>query len=216
MIYFFADNHYNAHPGKRIYEALPAELKARICFFEDDWSVLENEAWENSCELLILNMIGDTCGVPYPVGGEARVERYIKNGGSVLLLHGSSAAFWKNAWWRRLVGLRWVRPNDPDGITPSTHPIVPCTVTIKKGVKHPLAEHLKAFSLPTDEVYINLEQSYDCEVLMETTIAEGTFPQCAVVKTGFGGEVYHFLPGHTEIIAEGIISNISAIIKFVL
>ena len=37
----------------------------------------------------------------------------------LLLLHGSSAAFWHWDWWRRIVGYRWVRGNDPDGIPAS-------------------------------------------------------------------------------------------------
>ena len=57
MIYFFSDNHYNAHPGKKIYDALPQELKDRISFYEDDWTVLEEGAWVENCELLVLNMI---------------------------------------------------------------------------------------------------------------------------------------------------------------
>ena len=30
MIYFFADNHYDSHPGKNIFENLPGELKNKI------------------------------------------------------------------------------------------------------------------------------------------------------------------------------------------
>ena len=56
MIYFFADDHYGTHPGKVLYEHLPAELKSRICFQENDWSVLESGSWRKDCELLILNL----------------------------------------------------------------------------------------------------------------------------------------------------------------
>ncbi len=212
MIYFFADNHYGAHPGKCIFEALAPELKRKILFFEDDWSVFENELWEEDCELLILNMIGETCDVSYPERAIGHVERYIKQGGDVLLLHGSSAAFWKSSWWRKLVGFRWVRPNDPDNGKPSTHPIVPFNVKTNKTAKHPLVSVLKDFSLPADEVYINLEQNRDGIVLMETTIAEGTFPQCMAVSSEFGGELIHFLPGHKYASAPECVANISAII----
>lgn len=213
MIYFFSDNHYDVHPGKQVFNALSSDIKHKIIFTEDDWSILENELWEDKCELLILNMIGGTCGISYPEKGLEHVERYIKNGGNVLLLHGSSAAFWKSSWWRKLVGFRWVRPNDPDGVVPSTHPIVPFEVKTMKDAKHPLASVLKDFSLPADEVYINLEQNRNGIVLMETTIAEGTFPQCMVVPTEFGGELVHFLPGHKYASDSGCISNIVAIIE---
>lgn len=214
MIYFFSDNHYDAHPGKQIFKALPVELKEQISFFEDDWSVLENQSWEDECNLLILNMIGDTCGVSYPEKGLEHVERYIKNGGNVLLLHGSSAAFWKSSWWRKLVGFRWVRPNDPDGVVPSTHPIVPFEVKTIREAKHPLALVLNDFSLPADEVYINLEQNREGIVLMETTIAEGTFPQCMIVPTEFGGELVHFLPGHKYASASGCMATITEMVKY--
>ena len=71
---------------------------------------------------------------------------------------------------------------------------------------------LKDFSLPADEVYINLEQNRDGIVLMETTIAEGTFPQCMAVSSEFGGELIHFLPGHKYASAPECVANISAII----
>lgn len=216
MIYFFSDNHYNAHPGKKIYDALPQELKDRISFYEDDWTVLEEGAWVENCELLVLNMIGGSCGVPYPEHGVKHVERFVKRGGSVVLLHGSSAAFWRSDWWRKLVGWRWVRPNDPDGITASTHPIEPTEVRLVAGSTHPLTKKLSNFSMPADEVYIRLHDSSVGEVLMESTISEGTFPQCMVVPIAEGGEIYHFLPGHAHAAQPGCVKNIVAIIEYAL
>ena len=133
MIYFFADNHYGVHPGKVIYEHLPVELKEKITFFNDEWEPLEHSDWNRDCELLILNMIGATCDQPHPgADAEKRVRSYLERGGDVLLLHGSSAAFWMWDWWRPLVGERWVRPNDPDGMEASTHPKKPYLVTRSK------------------------------------------------------------------------------------
>ena len=107
MIYFFADNHYGVHPGKVIYEHLPVELKEKITFFNDEWEPLEHSDWNRDCELLILNMIGATCDQPHPgADAEKRVRSYLERGGDVLLLHGSSAAFWMWDWWRPLVGER--------------------------------------------------------------------------------------------------------------
>ena len=42
MIYFFADDHYESHPGKVVFEHLPAELKGRIAFYDNEWDVLEH------------------------------------------------------------------------------------------------------------------------------------------------------------------------------
>ena len=56
-------------PGKVLYEHLPAELKSRICFQENDWSVLESGSWRKDCELLILNLIATTCNLPHPGPG---------------------------------------------------------------------------------------------------------------------------------------------------
>ena len=172
MIYFFADDHYDAHPGRVIFEHLPEELKSKTAFYENEWDVLEHGDWDRDCELMILNMIGATCGQPHP-GAEAekRVRRYLERGGSALLLHGSSAAFWMWDWWRPLVGERWVRPNDPDGTPASTHPKKPCFV--KRSVtRHALARKLREMDLPEDEIYTNLENTCPCMRLMETHITE--------------------------------------------
>ena len=82
MIYFFADDHYNAHPGKVIFEHLPAELKSRIAFYDNEWDVLEHADWDRDCELMILNMIGATCGQPHP-GAEAEARGWKALGGAV-------------------------------------------------------------------------------------------------------------------------------------
>lgn len=218
MIYFFADNHYGVHPGKVIFDHLPAYLKEQIVFREDDWSVLEQSPWEENCDLLILNMIGATCNLPHPgPDAEKRVRRYLEEGGNMLLLHGSSAAFWQWDWWRKIVGFRWVRPNDPDGIEASTHPVKPYDLRICK-VRHPLAAKLIPCQFTEDEIYTNLEQVCPATVLMDTYIEEGVFPQCLENATPWGGKFVHFIPGHRETVTahDGVIANITAIADYLL
>ena len=117
MNYFFADDHYGVNPGRHIFELLPEDFRRETVFTENEWSLLESGEWEKDCELLVLHMIAGTCGQPMPgPGAEKAVRAYCERGGDLLLLHGSSAAFWGWDWWRGMVGLRWVRPEDPDGI----------------------------------------------------------------------------------------------------
>ena len=196
MIYFFADDHYGTHAGRSIFEQLPEELRGRTAFTENDWSLLESGRWAADCELLILHCIAGTCGQPMPrEGAENAVQKYLARGGNVLLLHGSSAAFWHWSWWRRLVGLRWVREQDPDGSAPSTHPHAPCRVETVPS-EHPLAKVLKPFDLEEDEVYINLQDEGPVTVLMTTEVAGKRYPQCFEAQTASGGRMVSFLPGH--------------------
>ena len=216
MIGFFADNHYDSHPGKVIFEHLPEELQKKIAFFEDDWSEMETAGFAEKYDLLILNMIGDTCNVPHPAPpAEGEIRRYLENGGSMVLLHGSGAAFWQWEWWRKMVGFRWVRPNDPDGVEASYHPVKPYTLRLTKS-RHPLMEQLQGTELPADEIYAKLEQVCPAHILMDTAIEEGVFPQCFEVLTPWGGKLVHFIPGHApEVTAHPvIISNICAIIHY--
>ncbi len=214
--YFFADDHYGVHPGRVIYENLPEDLRNDTAFFENDWDVLENSPWENDCSLLILNMIGETCGQPHPgAKAEKQIRSYLERGGSILLLHGSSAAFWQWDWWRELPGLRWVRPGDPDGTAQSTHPVKPCLVTVSK-TRHPLAAELSPMQLPEDEIYINLENTCPCMNLMETHIEEGTFVQCCEAISPWGGKLASFIPGHSPAVTSSpdLIRNIVSIIRY--
>ncbi len=218
MIYFFADDHYNVSPGKVIFENLPAELKNRIRFTENDWSLLESGEWLKDCELLILNMIGSTCNQPHPgSGAEKAVREWCEKGGNVLLLHGSSAAFWEWEWWRGIVGFRWVRPGDPDGVTPSTHPTHPYSLRLCK-VRHPLVSQLAGFDIPSDEIYTQLEQVSPATVLMDTRIEEGVFPQCFENITPWNGKFLSFLPGHKPEVTSNpeIIKTISTLINYLL
>jgi hypothetical protein len=216
MIYFFADNHYDSHPGKNIFENLPVELKNKIKFFEDDWSELENSNWQDDCELMILNLIGDTCNIPHPnSNAEEKVKKYLQSGGNMLLLHGSSAAFWQWDWWRNIVGFRWVRPNDPDQIAASTHPIKPYSLRICKA-RHELINKLIPLDLPSDEIYTELEQVSPALILMDTVITEGVYPQCLENYTPWGGKFVHFIPGHNVEVTtnDKFLNNIVTIINY--
>ena len=218
MIYYFADNHVGSHAGKVIFEHLPEELQKRICFVEDDWSLLESGKWVDDCDLLILNMIGGTCDIPHPgEGSERAVRAYCERGGNALLLHGSSAAFWQWDWWRRNVGFRWVRPNDPDNIPRSVHPTKPYAMRLKK-CRHPLMAQLQPFELPADEIYTELEQVCPAMVLMDTAISEGVYPQCFENRTEWNGKFVGFLPGHRPEATSDptLIHNIVAIINYLL
>ncbi len=218
MICFFADNHYSVSPGKVIYEHLPAELREKIIFTEDDWSLLESGKWLDDCELLVLNMIGDTCNIPHPgPGAEKAVREWCERGGNILLLHGSSAAFWQWRWWRNLVDFRWVRPGDPDGVEPSFHPVHPYQVRVCK-VRHGLQDKLYPLDLPSDEIYTNLEQMNPSVILMETSIAEGVFPQCTETVTRWGGKMVSFLPGHDPSVTSKpeLIRNITVLMEYLM
>lgn len=216
MILFAADNHYGARPGAVLNEALQSRFPMH--FAEDDWSALADPALMRECRLLILNLISGTGTAPVP--GEAverQVRAYLERGAPLLLLHGASAAFWQWDWWRPLVGFRWVRPSDPDGFAPSTHPRYPCCVTIAKN-RHPLCRKLQPMELPDDEVYIGLEQTCPAITLMETTLPEGTFPQCYICETPWGGTLAGFLPGHTPEVTRhpGVVENVSVLIRHLL
>ena len=218
MIYFFADDHYGSFPGRNIFEHLPEELKRRIVFQENDWKLLESGKWLSDCELLILNLIATTCDLPHPgAGAEKAVREWCEKGGNALLLHGASAAFWQWAWWRGIVGYRWVRPGDPDGIPSSTHPVEPYSLR-KVKVRHPLAAELQEFSMPKDEIYTELEQVSPAMVLMDTRIGQGVYPQCAEAITPWGGKFLSFLPGHAPEVTSSapFIANVTAMIRYLL
>ncbi len=215
MILFVADNHYGAHCGRNQYEAMGRP--EAIEFHEDDWRGLE-QPLAGRCKLLILNMIADTCQLPMPgEAAEREVRAYLEAGGNLLLLHGASAAFWHWDWWRPQVGWRWVRPNDPDGIAPSTHPKRPYRLDVCKA-RHPLCRQLSAIDLPTDEIYTNLEQTRPTLTLMQTTTDEGTFPQCYETTTDWGGRVIGYLPGHApEVVAHPeMIANCHTLMNYLL
>lgn len=218
MIYFFADDHYNVHPGQVIYENLPPEWQNRIRFFENDITLLEEGSFVEDGELLILHMIGSSCGRPHPGEGAKRAVRsWVGAGKPILLLHGASAAFWQWNFWRILPGYRWIRGEDPDGVTPSTHPRRPYKVTLSK-TRHELCRVLEEMDLPEDELYIELEQVCPAMTLMETKTEEGTFPQCAEVVTPFGGKIMSFIPGHDPQVTSNpvLIRNVVRLIEYLL
>lgn len=216
MITFLADDHYNAHPGAALNEALAGRFP--ISFAENDLSALEAPGFAKDCELLILNMIGETCDQPAPTAAaEQAMRAYVEAGKPLLLLHGSSAAFWEWDWWRTMVGLRWVRPGDPDGVPASTHPVRPFQVVVSK-CRHPLCKRLKPMDLPKDEIYTRLEQVCPVTVLMETDTDEGTFPQCWENVTPWGGRIIGFLPGHCKeaVQTPALVENVATLIEDLL
>jgi hypothetical protein len=214
MIAFFADNHFGARPGFHLHEKIRDNYS--IEFREDDLTDLPGLLSRDDCRMLVMNWISDTGDNPHP-GPEIEVplKTYLQSGRPLLLVHGGSAAFSNWSWWRELVGLRWVRENDPDGFSPSTHPVRPYSVKVAK-TSHPLAGELEPFDLPTDEIYTELEQTCPITVIMETTTTEGTFPQAYVARSPWGGKIAGFIPGHCPEAFESpaLIKNIRAIMDW--
>jgi len=218
MIYFFADDHFNRNCGRKIFNAMPEDLKKRTVFTENRIDMLNDGAWEKDCELLILHLIGGTCGNP-PASetAEKALHRYLDRGGNMLLLHGSSAAFWHWDWWRKICGLRWVRPGDPDGVEKSVHPVQPFKVNVAK-CRHELCRKLLPMDLPCDEIYIHLEQTNPVTVFMETIVNGETFPQCFETVNERGGKYLTFLPGHNPEAFEvpEVHKNIAELIRYLI
>lgn len=214
MIAFFADNHFKARPGYHLQQKL--RLDEPLSFHEDDLSGLPAILSNPDCRLLILNWISDTSGNPHP-GSEIEkpLRAYLEAGRPLLLLHGASAAFHLWEWWRAIVGLRWVRGDDPDGFPASTHPVRPYCVTPTR-TRHPLASQLQPFDLTEDEIYIQLEQTCPLIPLMETRIDEGTFPQAYIAESPFGGPIAGFIPGHDPVAFESpeLVGNIRTLIHY--
>ena len=194
-ILFIADHHYNSFPGRHL---APAFEGHEVSFFQDDFSELSSSSLCDDYDLMVLNCIADTCNNPLP-GNEAeeQVKAWVQAGKPIFLLHGSSAAFWHWPWWRQIVGWRWVRPEDPNGIERSTHPVRPFSVQPAKS-SHPLAAELKKLDLPSDEIYIHLEQVCPSWTLMETQTDEGTFPMAHLHQLPQGSYIGAFLPGHAK------------------
>lgn len=216
MILFAADDHYGTRSGAVISGCLQPHFPHRL--IENDWTLLADPEVMESCELLILNLISGTGSAPVPGEGvERQVRGYVEKGRPMLLLHGASAAFWQWDWWRALAGHRWVRGNDQDGFPSSTHPVQPYRLEVAK-CRHPLCRQLTPLDLPEDEIYTKLEQTCPTMTLMETTIAEGTYPQCYITQTSWGGQVAGFLPGHRPEVTShpGVIANVSCLIRFLL
>ena len=180
--------------------------------------MLEDGSWEKKCTLLVLHLIGGTCSLPHPgAGAEKAVKNYCEQGGNMLLLHGSSAAFWQWQWWRSITGIRWVRPNDPDQVDRSTHPQGICSVKVCK-CRHELSERLIPFELPEDEVYTSLEQTRPAMFLMEGWVNGENSPQCSESHTPWGGKVINFIPGHKEICVNTpeLSANIEILLRYLL
>ena len=215
MKLFVADDHYQAYPGRNQYECIKSDYPDMI-FRENDWSAFTEFNLAEECDLLILNMIAGTCGLPLPDEEQSEaVKRYLETGKNLLLLHGASSAFWHCDWYRKLVGIRWVRGNDPDGVEASFHPKEPYCVKTAK-VRHPLAAVLQDMDFIEDEIYCRLEQVTPVMTLMETTISTGTFPQCTESFTPWGGKVINFLPGHRSEVTrdERLIGNLKLLIEY--
>ncbi len=214
MILFAADNHYGQHCGRVLYEALTET--AGIEFHEDDWSCFEQPGLADRYDLLICNFIAGTCDVPPPSDtAAANIRAYLETAKPILLLHGASAALWPWDWWRPIVGHRWVRGSDPDGIPASTHPTRPYRLDVAK-TRHPLAQRLIPVDLPADEIYINLEQTCPTLALMTTTTDEGTFPQSYVASTPWGGTIAAYIPGHRPDVVRHplMVANVQTLIDF--
>lgn len=214
MILFLADNHFDAHPGRKIYDSLKGEYK--FDFYEDDLTPLRSSL--DRYELLVLHLICGSRGSPEAKPEmEVNVKNFVDAGKPILLLHGASSAFSQWKWWRELVGLRWVRKDDPDGLPPSTHPKVSYEVK-RCAADHPLSEAVVPFSSATDEFYINMASTAPITPLLEASWEDRVHVQCYVRESKAGGRIAGFIPGHAQTVvqSEPVLANIRILIDWLL
>ena len=215
-ILFAADNHYGTHGGKVLYESLKDDFN--IDFYEDDWKCFSHEYLTHKYDLIILNMISGTCDNHSPSLQDTKnILSYLQLSMPIFLLHGSSAAFWQWNWWREIVGFRWVREGDPDGVLPSSHPV--CSYGLKKTkVRHPIQNELREINILKDELYTELEQTCQTITLLEAVTEKGTFPMCYETTTPWFGKIAGYIPGHDPDVIKMTdnIHNCKAIIKWLL
>ncbi|MBK1878521.1 ThuA domain-containing protein [Pelagicoccus mobilis] len=215
-ILFLADDHFSARPGYALYKAL--RHTHNIDFFENEWSALDLRGPIESADLLVLNMIHSTGDHPTPTETHAEsVRHYLQKRKPLLLLHGASAAFWPYDWWRRNVGLRWVRQDDPGNAPPSTHPVQPYLLR-RPDPAPPLSQSLKEADFPTDEIYINLQPEGEISPLLHTELDDKTYVQAYLSTTQWGGSVACYLPGHSsEVVTHpSSIHNVNTLIQHLL
>ena len=92
-------------------------------------------------ECLVLHLIADCQGFPHAQGEvEATLQRYVTSGRPIVLTR-----FFGSLYPMGLVaaigfGLRWVRPNDPDGISKSRHHDTPTCVAMWRRPLKPMLQ----------------------------------------------------------------------------
>ncbi|KAF0095899.1 MAG: hypothetical protein E1N59_675 [Puniceicoccaceae bacterium 5H] len=211
---FLSDHHYETFGGRILADKLGQRFD--LTYWEDDYGPRLNEVDLNVFDLLVTCAIGDTPGAPHaPPEAEAPVRGWLAKGVPVMLIHGGSATFWQWDWWRELVALRWVRGNDPDGVAPSTHPIVPFQLERTKA-RHPLVDQLEPLALPQDELYIQLEETRPLQRLLETSYEGKSYPMAYVSVNQWGGPVLGYLPGHDPAVValEQNMANVERMLAF--
>ena len=211
---FLSDNHYKSYGGRALAAALSHDFEFE--FLEDDYGDHLSKLNLGKFDLLVTSAVGGTPGAPHaPLEVESRVRQWLESGVPIVLIHGGSATFWKWAWWRRMVGLRWVRCNDPDNVLPSSHPIT--AYSLSRASEGDTAEpRLEPMDVPEDELYINLETTRPFRVLLETNFKGQTFPQAYVSSGPNERTVLGYLPGHRSDLAghPTTVENISRLIRF--
>ncbi|MCH6255100.1 ThuA domain-containing protein [Puniceicoccaceae bacterium K14] len=213
-ILFLGDNHYKSFGSKALAQCLEDELD--LTYVEDSYGQFLEEEDLSKFDVFMISAIGDTPGSPHASekAGERLKER-LKAGASLMLFHGGSAAFWRWEWWRKIVGLRWVRPNDPVGVAASTHPVVPYALECVAS-EHPLSEVLQRMDTPRDELYIELEQTTDIYPLMESSYDGKTYVMAYESQADWGGKILGYLPGHdVEVASHSItVANVKAMLEY--
>lgn len=216
-ILFLADNHYGSLGGRNIHQALRDRFPFHFVEDSDYVDYLEAGDLERH-SALVTCAIGSTCDIPHASDKAGlALRKWLETGVPVVLLHGGSASFWKWDWWRRMVGLRWVRGQDPDGVEASFHPVEPYSLQATSS-SHPLAQRLRSFDVPEDEIYLKLEQTLPLEVLLETEYDGVRYPMAYATTSTWNNPVFGYLPGHHSqaVLHPSNLANIEAILTFAL
>jgi type 1 glutamine amidotransferase len=120
--------------------------------------------------------------------GRARIEGFIRGGGSLLAMHGAAICFDNWPAWGELIGARWEWGR-------SMHPpLGPVTVEIARS-GHPIVAGLPERFDVEDEIYAHLDRTADVEALMSAEHSGVRHPLLWAREVN-GGRVAYDLLGH--------------------
>ncbi|HEX5191944.1 MAG TPA: ThuA domain-containing protein [Solirubrobacteraceae bacterium] len=132
--------------------------------------------------------LAPTYAISLSESARTRIERFVRDGGSLLAIHGAAICFDDWPGWGELIGARWEWGR-------SMHPpLGPVAVEVARSA-HPIVAGLSERFTVEDEVYSYLDRAADVEALMSAEHGGERHPLLWAREVD-GGRVVYDLLGH--------------------